>query len=363
MTFDGERPPVQTPELIKGLLPVTGIAFLGGQSGAGKTFIAIDLSVALSCAGPSEFFGRSVKQRVGVAIFAAEGEGTLAARLHVAKELRGVNEPLPIAYFSTPLDLCKDEDVASLCDRLVEIDKYFRRNFGVRLGAVIIDTVAAACGMESENDNAEAAKLIRNLGRLRDATNSLIMPVHHYGKTEDTGLRGASAFRAGADVVLSVLAKRNKETGETTDRRLALAKSRTSEEGPISGFDLAQVLIGMDEDGAFGSCAVAPNGNSATSAQGARQPQSSRDFRTAFDAAVNGAAGDQRALTGGRNDNAVKLQLVRDEFCRLRSNGLGDKRKQIDAARKAFGNACKALQAEFLTWTDDHGLDWVKKAH
>jgi hypothetical protein len=35
-------------ELVKGTLPYTGIAFIGGQSGAGKTFIAIDLAVALA---------------------------------------------------------------------------------------------------------------------------------------------------------------------------------------------------------------------------------------------------------------------------------------------------------------------------
>lgn len=48
VTFDGDAPIAPPRELIKGLLPVEGIAFLGGQSGAGKTYIAVALAVALA---------------------------------------------------------------------------------------------------------------------------------------------------------------------------------------------------------------------------------------------------------------------------------------------------------------------------
>ena len=47
--------------IIKGMLPKTGVAFIGGQSGAGKTFLAVDLAIALTTGQP--FFGRKVKER------------------------------------------------------------------------------------------------------------------------------------------------------------------------------------------------------------------------------------------------------------------------------------------------------------
>jgi RecA-family ATPase len=60
---------------VKGLIPPGDVAFIGGQSGAGKTFIAIYLAVSL--ASGRAFFGRRVKERVGVAILAAEGAATI----------------------------------------------------------------------------------------------------------------------------------------------------------------------------------------------------------------------------------------------------------------------------------------------
>ena len=50
VVFDGEAPSEPPRELVKGLLPADGVAFIGGQSGAGKTFIAVDLAVALASA-------------------------------------------------------------------------------------------------------------------------------------------------------------------------------------------------------------------------------------------------------------------------------------------------------------------------
>lgn len=362
VSFDGDRPATTPRELIKGLLPVEGIAFLGGQSGAGKTFVAVDLAVALAAGTECEFFGRRVRERVGVAIIAAEGHGTLPDRLRVAKEHRGIVFPLPIAYFGLDLDLATEPDTAKLCEKLREIALLFFAQFGVRLGAVIIDTVAAAVGMENENDNAEAARTIRTLRRIGAETAALIMPIHHYGKTEDTGLRGASGFRAGADVVLSVLADRNKSTGIVSNRRLALAKSRTREEGPISGFDLAPIPIGLDEDGeVYGSCAVVPNANAAKPAHGAREPQSHRDFNAAYDAAIREHGIDLPAVDGQGTRRVAQLADVRTEFERRRQKADGDKRKQSDAARKAFSNAREALADKFSTWADDHSVDWISR--
>jgi hypothetical protein len=60
--FHGDEAISAPPMLVKGMLPVSGIAFIGGQSGAGKTFVAVDLAVAL--AGGSSFFGRKISERV-----------------------------------------------------------------------------------------------------------------------------------------------------------------------------------------------------------------------------------------------------------------------------------------------------------
>lgn len=246
------------PSLIKGVLPKAGVAFIGGQSGAGKTFIAIDLAVALTTQQP--FFGRKVKEKVGVLILAGEGAETLKLRVKVAREARCVDDPLPIAWMSGVPDLMKPDAPKIIYSRIHEVAKRFQEQFGIRLGVVIFDTLAATFLLENENDNSEASKVIKILQNMSSTMGVLCIPVHHYGKGPETGLRGASAWRAGSDAVLSVTAKRNDTTGHVTNHCLWVAKSRVGEEGPLGSFDLRVFGLGNDEDGEqITSCYIAPN--------------------------------------------------------------------------------------------------------
>ena len=279
--FDGEASLAAPRELVHGVLGFDGVAFLGGQSGAGKTFVAIDAAIALA-SGDASFFGRSVRERVGVVILAAEGAGTMAHRIEAARRARNAPEALPIAWTGEVLNLADLKSIPETVERVRAVGARFLADNGVRLGVVIVDTVAAAFHLKDENDNAEGARVVNHLRQMGDALGCLMVPIHHYGKSADTGLRGASAFRAGADVVISVLADRNEATGEVTRRRLALAKSRTRDEGPIGDFDLKFEALGTDDFGEdFGACYVVP-----TDTKSAAAPRSklSERQRLALDA-------------------------------------------------------------------------------
>jgi RecA-family ATPase len=214
-TFVGDHTIVVPKMLVKGLLPYRGIAFIGGQSGAGKTFIAGHLSTSLSSATP--FFGRIVKERVGVAIIAAEGTEQTGNRLTAAAQAQGLDiRDLPIAWRGgAPLKSA--DDVAVIGTQLEELGTHIQQQYDVRLGVAILDTVAATFDMEDEDSNSEVAKAIRKMRDLGDKFKGLVIPIHHYGKSAATGLRGGSAWRAGADVVLSVIAERNELTGKVRD--------------------------------------------------------------------------------------------------------------------------------------------------
>jgi hypothetical protein len=128
---------------------------------------------------------------------------------------------------------------------------------------VIVATVGAAFAFEDENSAAEANRAIRHLRMIGEALGVLVLPIHHFGKNDKVGLRGSSAFRAGADAILTVVA--DSEHGGVARRELSLAKSRTEPEGPIGRFMLRYVRLGVDEDGEpFGSCSVVPVAGSAS---------------------------------------------------------------------------------------------------
>jgi hypothetical protein len=338
--FDGDAPIGPLPALVKGLVPLDGICFVGGQSGAGKTFVVIDLAVSMASGEP--FFGRKVAERVGVAIFAAEGFGTIANRVTVARNHKAHGEILPIAWLGAVPNLADPKEVIAMVARLRAVDARFRETHGVRLGAVICDTLAASFSLEDENNNSEAAKVIRAMKGLGDALKVVVLPVHHFGKAAETGLRGASAWRAGCDTVLSVLADRDQTTGQCSKRRLALTKSRVGEEGWVAPFELHFVALGEDEDGEeFGACYVEPGRAEDTivlmGAKDKGPPRAAKVYLDAFNIVIGDKGRKVRPFgSDGSEVVAVDREGVRDEFYRLwPADGESDKARAA-AQRQAF---------------------------
>ncbi len=340
--LDDDTPSKAARWLVRGILPPDGLAFLAGQSGAGKSFVAVDLAVSLATGAP--WFGHATRERVGVAILAAEGGGGLKRRLDAAKRHRGISEPLPIAMHPAVPNL-RDASARTMIEAsLKDIDRDFRARFGVRLGVVFIDTMGAAFALEDESANAEANTVVRALRSMGAATGALIMPVHHVGKDATKGMRGASAWHAAGDVVLMIAARRN-DLGKVEAREAGISKSRDGEEGPLGAFGLVDVQLGIDEHGdAFGSCAVEHRPDEPTGQTRPRKkpkgeprnltvlqdvlrvagkPMSSEDARKAFGAAYGGSA---------------------------------------DAARKAFKRATSDLAQAGVVLVDGDRLELVREA-
>jgi len=278
-------------------------------------------------------------------ILAAEGSGTIGMRVHVARNEKAFGEILPIAWLGSAPDLSNPKELPPLVTRLQAIGARFCASHGVRLGAVIIDTVAAAANLKDENDNAEAARAIRQMNELSRALGIVVMPVHHYGKGQETGLRGASAWRAGADTVISVLAERNEITGHVAGRKIALAKSRYGEEGPIAAFELRFVKTGEDEDGEdVGACVVEPSAADPGAAETGKASRPSRAMRAYLEALQIALLGDRKEKirpfeAEGPEVTAVDREAVRGEFyCAWPADG-DTEAKRAASKRKTFNRA------------------------
>ena len=106
------------------------------------------------------------------------------------------------------------ESVKDFIANLRAVSAHYQETFGVPLGLVFVDTVSASFDIKEEADNAEAARVCKIMRDIADATGVVIVPIHHYGKNVGVGLRGASAWRANADFVLSVMADIDPATGQ-----------------------------------------------------------------------------------------------------------------------------------------------------
>jgi Mrp family chromosome partitioning ATPase len=246
--------------LIKDILPRKGVGLLAGQSGAGKSFVAVNMAVALASNAPGGFFGRRIKQPAGVLYLAAEGGGGLHNRFIAARQQFGIKEAIPVAYSMSLADLSNPSHRAEIITAAQAASARFVDQFDTPLRVIIIDTFSAGFSLDDENANAQVAKCVSAMTDIAEATGAFVLAVHHFGKNQESGPRGGSAFRANVDTVIAVTANRNELTGQTDNRQLAITKQRDGIEGPISCFDLEYVTLGLEPDGeAFGSCIVIPN--------------------------------------------------------------------------------------------------------
>jgi AAA domain len=331
--------------LIEGVMPVEGLPFIGGQSSAGKTFIAILIAVCAASLKP--FFGRTVTERVGTVIVAAEGKGMLRARIAAALIELGIDAELPIAWVKQVPDFSRPEGVQRFVNELQAISGHFKTTFGVRLGLVFVDTVSASFDIKEEADNAEAARVCKVMRRLGEATNALVVPIHHYGKNAGVGLRGASAWRANADFVLSVMADIDPQTGDVSNRQLAIAKDRDGAQGPLKPFSLKSVALGTDEDGKpWGSMVAVAEASTAKPAS--NWPPSLSVFRQALLTALNDSAFDDRPFADGPRVRVADVERVKSEFARICHVESKTKEGRQEALRKQFTRKLNDAQQRTL---------------
>ena len=324
-----DHQPAAPRMLIKGIAPHRGILFIGGQSGAGKTFIETHLANSLASRSP--FFGRDVRERVGFALLTKEGTDSIGNRLAADAQVRGLDlSTLPIAWRGDIPPIKTAEDVSRITSELLALGEHIEQRFGVRCGAFSYDTVAASFEMEDENSNADVAKVIAKLREFEDRTRALQIPVHHYGKSDSAGLRGGSAWYGGADVVLSVVADRDQLTGRVSGRTLNLAKARDGIEGPIAAFTLRHEPLGLDNDGdTFGTLVV----EAAPSSEQRPQKKVSPAGLKFFDALMNVLADERVERREGRPVAAFEEWLA-ESISRGLIDGQAKRHTQRNALHK-----------------------------
>jgi AAA domain len=341
---DGGAATAPRPKLINGLLSTTGLVFLGGQGSVGKTFIAVAMAVALATGEP--FFGRTVNEKVGTLIIAAEGREDMQARIAAAKKHISVEHDLPILWMAVP------EFGDALLKDLDRINAWMKIKHDVRLGVVMLDTVSASFALADEADNAEAAKACKVLRQLGEHINGVMVPIHHYGKDPTRGLRGASAWSFNADMTLAVNAEIAPD-GAVSGRSLAVTKDRGGIQGPVSAFELVSVQL-MTEDGmAFTNLAVQPIEISPAATPTKWTSNAMRNLKRALEHVLITSGREEQPYSDSSIVRVADSNLVEAEFTRINVvASSGDARTVKNAQSHAYARALKAAQ--------DRGLVGIK---
>jgi AAA domain len=228
--------------LVKRLLPEIGHGLISGQWGTYKTFVALDLAGCVMTGQP--FLNRAVSRQSGVLFIAAEGAGEVRLRLNaVIRENCGAMLRAPFRWYEVAPTLLQRGAVDTLVAMAKQAEASLQREFGLPLGLIIIDTIAASAGYNevgAENDNATGQAVMNALNRVAQQMCCCVLGVDHFGKNIEAGTRGGSAKESSAEVVLAVLGKRE-VGGRVVDTRVALRKVRAAPQGEEFYFTVRSV--------------------------------------------------------------------------------------------------------------------------
>lgn len=220
------RPPPKW--IIKGIVPRAELLVLFGESGAGKSFTALDLGAAI--ARGVEWRGHKVKQG-RVVYVAAEGAGGFRNRLVAYAIKEGITlADIPLGVIANAPNLLEKAEAIELAKSIGRAD------------VVIVDTFAQATAGANENSGEDIGKALAHCKGIHRATGALVILVHHAGKDLTKGARGWSGLRAAADAEIEV-------SRQDPVRMLRMSKQKDGEDGTKFYFDLTTIPIGQDEDG------------------------------------------------------------------------------------------------------------------
>lgn len=233
-----ERAPVDW--FIKTVLPRADLGVLFGASGSGKTFVALDMAMAIARGVP--WRGHRVK-RARVLYVGAEGGGGLGKRIKAYCRKHSVKlEDVDLSVMYAAPNFMDREDIADVQRAIVAAGGF---------DLIIIDTFAQVTPGANENAAEDMGRALANARALCEASGAMILLVHHAGKDASKGSRGWSGIKAAADFQHEVLRHENGL------REIHLEKLKDGEDGLRWAFELETVELGFDEDGdPITSCVV-----------------------------------------------------------------------------------------------------------
>ena len=193
-----QHSPAPPPALIEpGLLPASGILFVGGEPKVGKSILAANLALALASGTSRAGFQVPAARRVLICQFELPAS-QLASRLAPMRS--------PIGEAADSNLLIDTAAAGHLLSTPRGADHFLRAIRTAKADVVVLDPLYSTHDQD-ENDTRAMAALCQTLLRLRDASGAALVVIHHIRKSVGrheigSAFRGSSALHAVGDSYL-----------------------------------------------------------------------------------------------------------------------------------------------------------------
>lgn len=264
--------------LVEDLIFQGDAGLMFGASGSGKSFLAVDMGLAIARGEP--FLGMKTAKG-GVLYQAGEGGKGLLKRLKAYRKHHDVwGKDLPFILLPTPVNLYSSEEDL---EAFVQEAMTWKAALSEPLALIVIDTFSTASPGANENTSEDMSRMLAAGQKLQSATGAAILWVHHKNASGERE-RGHSSLRANVDSAIEV----NRDP-ETNERHFRVVKVKDGEDGAKIAFQLQSVELGASDDGKpITSCVVVPAQAEAprTGKNGSRTLPADRAFLKVLDDAI-----------------------------------------------------------------------------
>lgn len=186
--------------LIGRYIPENSLGFIYAMSGAGKTFLALDIALSLAYGRP-DWHGEIIRapENATVVYIAGEGVSGLKARIAVWKHHHGIaiDDDADDRFRLLPqaVNMMAPEQVEKLT-------RSIQHNVVGPISAIFIDTVSRAIPGADENLQKEMSKFIEACETVKRGSSCAVVGIHHTNKAGD--MRGSGVLDGGLDFIFKL---------------------------------------------------------------------------------------------------------------------------------------------------------------
>lgn len=237
----------QQNDLLRNMIGPGEFGVLYGQSGSGKSFLALDLAWHVTRGEP---WHGVVTRQAAVLYQMGEGHRGFKKRIKAIEADKGEKFSKRFAWVKPSVDLDRSDMGSEGTRLLIEAVRALQRESGSEHVVVIIDTLARAMAGDDENSAQDMMHFVKQrAGIVQAAAGAAVIVVHHPNKAGT--LRGSGSLFGASECILKV---------EVDGRRKSLFVEK-AKDGPdhftLFAYDLRPIELGRDEFGLpANSCVV-----------------------------------------------------------------------------------------------------------